>query len=316
MNTAAIIGNFDGVHLGHLHVIDTLKALAQQHLLAPMILTFDRHPLSLFKKDFKPAFITTLEERKALLEATGCKVCIVPFTPQFASITAREYMQQLHDDMHVRLLLLGYDNRFGKRNANENYEVYQQYGREIGIDVQLATPKETVITDACPEHEPALSRVHPEALEGKRRETAVFPSSSRIRQYIAEGNMEAATACLGRPFALSGTVIRGFQEGRKIGFPTANIPVPSGKILPPNGVYACDAIVDGTTRRAIVNIGTRPTYQGETLSIETHIPGYSADIYGKTLTLHLLRMIRPEMRFSSPEELRQQIIQDIEHITP
>lgn len=289
MQTAAIIGNFDGVHLGHLHVIETLKALAQQYSLTPMILTFDKHPLSLFKPDFKPAFITTMEERKVLLEATGCKVCILPFTREFANVTAREFMQQMHDEMGVRLLLLGYDNRFGKRNADENYDIYLQYGKEIGIDVRLATPKQSVLFD----------------------ETAVFPSSSRIRSYIAEGNIEAANDCLGRPYELSGAVVRGFQKGRKIGFPTANIPIPSGKILPPNGVYACNATVEGCTMPAIVNIGTRPTYSGESVSIETHIPGYSADIYGKTLTLQLLRMIRTERQFDSPEELRQQIAKDL-----
>lgn len=288
---AAIIGNFDGVHKGHQYVIDKLKSLAAKYDYEPVAITFDRHPRALFDASFKPAYLSTVEEKVSMLkEELGGEVAVMPFTRELAALDSKTFMKDvLLDEMGVKLLLLGYDNRFGRRNEEENFESYQRYGKGLGIKVILANPFD--VDD-------------------------VRVSSSYIRKKIMKGNVAEANRCLGRPYSITGTVVEGHQEGRKIGFPTANIIPPSEKIIPANGVYASQVHIDGdaTSYRGMTNIGVRPTYHGDGVTIETNIFGFNGDIYGKTITLEFLEKIRDEREFTSPEELRIQIEKDSEQI--
>lgn len=289
---AAVIGNFDGVHTGHRYVLDRLKEVAAKYNMSPLVITFDKHPRELFDATFKASFLTTLDEKVALLESIVDNVKVLSFNRELAQVSAHDFMEKyLRDEFGVRLLLLGYDNRFGKRNHTETFEDYQHYGKELGIKVLLANPVD---------------------VEGVR------VSSSHVRHAVEEGQMEEATMCLGRPYSVSGKVIEGYKEGRKIGFPTANILPPAHKLLPPNGVYASSVVLDGKKYQGMTNIGTRPTYHNvkpdNSVTIETNIFDFIGDIYGKEITVEFLRKVRDEKKFASPEELKEQITLDKEFI--
>lgn len=296
---AAVIGNFDGVHLGHRYVIDHLRKLASERHLMPMAITFDQHPRAVFQTDFHPEFLNTPEERISMLRAVvdpdntndaNDSVFMLHFTKETAGISARQFMQEtLRDKLNVRLLLLGYDNHFGKRTPGEGFEAYREYGRELGIEVLQAEPFDV---------------------------DSIRISSSGIRSLIKQGNISQANSCLGYMYSITGTVVHGYEEGRKIGFPTANILPPAGKLMPPNGVYESEVVIEGETkvRRSITNIGTRPTFNGSNITIETNIIGFIGNIYGKVITVSLKRMLRPEMQFDSPQALKEQIRKDREMI--
>lgn len=293
---AAVIGNFDGVHKGHLSVIERLQNVAREHNLMPLVITFDRHPRAVLQPEWQPELLSDLPERVRLLDkalrlsdeqSDGEKVCVLNFTKEMAAMPAYDFMAKvLCDRLNVRLLLLGYDNRFGRCNPDENAETYRSYGKELGIEVLVAEPIN---------------------VDGVR------VSSSLIRSLLREGRIEEANACLGYRYSLTGTVVHGYEEGRKIGFPTANILPPDGKLMPPNGVYESEVVIEGEqkVRRGMTNIGTRPTYNGSDVTVETNILDFIGNIYGKVITVRLLRRIREEMRFASPAELKEHIEKDI-----
>lgn len=292
MNTkntyCATIGFFDGVHLGHQHVIHTLNAMARESDMKSMVITFDRHPRQVVQPDYAPQLITPLDDKVALIADAGVdRVQVLCFSREMAQMSARDFMQTvLHDRLGVRRLLIGYDNRFG-HNRTEGFEQYAEYGREMGIGVEGNTPVD---------------------IDGQR------VSSSLVRRLIAEGDVEEARRCMGHCFEISGTVGHGFQEGRRLGFPTANI-VPECKeqILPKRGVYAVDVSINGGGwLRAMMNVGDNPTFARNRLTLEAHIIGFDADIYGMHVRARFLRRLRDEQCFGSVEELRQQLCRDME----
>lgn len=295
--SACIIGNFDGVHLGHRHIINRLKEIGQERNLHTIAVTFNTHPRALFDSSFTPSYLTTIEEKTALLRESGIdEVRVIPFTREFAGTTARDFMKySLRDEMGVKVLLLGYDNRFGKRNMDEDFHAYEQYGKEFGIEVLLA-----------------------EAVDVEEQGENVRVSSSHIRHLIAEGRVEEATQCLGRHFCVSGTVVHGHEEGRRMGFPTANIMPQPTKLLPPNGAYETMVTVEGSDAapmQAMTNIGYRPTFKDEkAITIETNIFDFTGDLYDKDITIAFVRKIRDEQAFPSTEALRQQLIKDREEV--
>lgn len=285
--TVACIGNFDGVHSGHRYILSRLKEVAKEKSMKPLVITFDHHPRELFDENFTPAFLTTLDEKVTLLRREVEDVLVMPFTRDFAQITAYDFMKDyLRDEMGVKVLLLGYDNRFGKRNNTEDFNTYREYGEQLGIEVLLANPVD---------------------VDGVR------VSSSQVRHAVAAGRMEEASISLGRPYSITGTVIEGHHEGRRIGFPTANILPPAGKLIPPRGVYATQVRINNHLYRAMTNIGVRPTYHDnsmDTITIETNVFDFIGDIYGDIISVEFLRKVRDEQQFASPEELRQQIEKD------
>lgn len=229
----ATIGFFDGVHRGHQFLIDEVKTEAAKAGLQSLVITFDRHPRQVLQQSYQPQLLTTLDEKLRLLSLTGIDdIYVLHFTQDMAALTAKEFMSQiLHDKLNVRKLVIGYDNRFGHNRA-EGFDDYVQYGRDLGIEVIQA---------------------HPFEISG------VKVSSSVVRAFLNGGEVEMAKRCLGRPFMLSGTVVRGFQEGRKMGFPTANLQTAEGLLIPADGVYAVKVKVCDTGKwlPAMTNIGTR-----------------------------------------------------------
>lgn len=288
----ATIGFFDGVHIGHCHLINMLKKVARERGVEACVITFDRHPRQVVQPEWCPEMLTTLEEKTQLLEATGIDRCeVLHFDREMANQSAHDFMQHtLKEKMGVSILVTGYDNRFG-HNRSEGFEDYVRYGKEIGIEVI----KGEELTDGS-------NNV----------------SSSSIRRMLKEGRIEDATRCLGREYQLTGTVVGGEHIGRTIGFPTANIrPDDSSKLIPANGVYAVDVwsqAGDINRERAMLNIGTRPTFNGTATTIEVHIPHFAGNLYGSTLSIAFLRKIREERKFDSPEALVEQLNKDLNNI--
>jgi riboflavin kinase/FMN adenylyltransferase len=295
---ATTVGFFDGVHCGHRFLIDQLRSEAKKHGLKSMVITFDRHPRQVLHADWEPLLLTTLEEKRQLLEATGIDcLTLLPFTVEMAQLTARQFLQDvLARQLGVKLLLTGYDNHFGHRSANssEGFSQYERYGREAGISVVEAKPLAAPL-DFAPN-----SNV----------------SSSLVRRLLNEGLVEQAATCLGREYSICGTVEHGHEQGRLLGFPTANLNVePHTRLVPRGGVYAVRVRVPDSSHYlpAVTNIGTRPTFgSSQQQTVETYIHNYSANLYGQPLTISFVARLRSEKQFGSTEELAQQMALDVE----
>ncbi len=278
---AVAIGTFDGVHRGHVAVLEKLREVASEEDLQPVAITFDRHPLSLIAPQRAPKAITSVERKAELIRRHGVTPVIMPFDEKMRSTTARDWMRMLHDDMDVKALVVGYDNTFGSDGVNMSVADYRRIGEETGIRVEEA---------------PYVPDV----------------SSSAIRKAVAAGDIALANNLLGRDFTLRGIVVAGNRLGRTIGFPTANLEPAPGIEIPGNGVYAAMATLpDGSKHPAVVNIGVRPTVRrGNALTIEAHILNWKGDLYGHEIKLAFHARLRDEVRFNSIEALRQQIEKD------
>lgn len=288
----ATIGFFDGVHRGHQFLIANVREEARKAGLPSLVITFDRHPRQVLSQDYQPRLLTTLDRKLQLLSLTGVdNVAVLHFTKEMAALSARDFMQQiLRDKLNVRELIIGYDNRFGHNRA-EGFDDYVGYGKEIGIQVRQATP--FAVGD-------------------------IKVSSSLTRSFLEGGEVEMATRCLGRPYELSGMVVKGFQQGRKLGFPTANLDTGnSGLLIPKGGVYAVKASIDNHQRLllAMMDIGTRPTYGGTRLSLEVNIFNFHGSLYGKRLTVQFFKRMRDDRKFESIEDLAAQLQKDKESVT-
>lgn len=286
----ATIGFFDGVHRGHRFLIERLKEDAKAAGLESTVITFERHPRQVLSSDYQPKLLTTFEEKRLLLSRTGVDNCaVLQFDRQMAQMTAREFMERvLAGLLNVKRLYIGYDHRFG-HNREEGFEDYVRYGRELGIEVLQNTAFD---------------------LEG------VNVSSSVIRSFLQEGEVEMAARCLGYPYFVSGKVMPGVQEGRKLGFPTANIEVTAEKLIPASGVYAVTARLEGSAalKPAMMNIGTRPTFGENEQTLEVHILDFEDNIYGKELLVSFDRRLRGERKFRSAEDLADQLRKDAEEV--
>lgn len=282
----ATIGFFDGVHRGHQFMIDSLTTMAHAQGRQSLVITFDRHPRQVVHADYVPQLITTTDEKLQLLHATAAdRIEVLHFDAQMAQLSAYEFMRQvLHEKYGVAMLLTGYDNRFGHNRA-EGFADYVRYGEEMGMEVLQNTPID---------------------IDGMR------VSSSLIRRLVVEGNITEASNCMGHPYSITGSVAHGFQEGRRIGFPTANIvPESAEKLVPGNGVYATRVSVEGGEwMPAMLNIGTNPTFQRQQTTIEAHIIGFEGDIYGRKVRVKFGRKLRDEQRFESVEALQKQLEAD------
>ena len=296
---AATIGFFDGVHQGHQYLLRRLVDEARQAGLLSCVITFDRHPRQVLQTDYCPRLLTTFEERKELLAQTGIDLCVIlPFSPEMAALSAKDFMKDiLLDRIGVKRLYIGYDHRFG-HNRSEGFEDYVRYGEEMGMEV--------LQNDAF-----ALSPSTDEAVEQES------VSSSSIRKALLQGNVDEARMLLGYPYFLSGKVVDGEHEGRKMGFPTANIDVTcKEKLLPAPGAYVVEVSIEGEEKAlpGMMNIGTRPTFGENNLSLEVHVLDYSGNLYGKMLTVSFLERLREEHRFVSTEELREQLMSDAQQV--
>lgn len=271
----ATIGMFDGVHRGHRFVLSQVVQEAQQRGLQSLVITFDR----------QQPLLTPLADKRVLLSKAGIdRIEALPFTDALKAMTARQFMQQvLKEQLHVKLLLIGYDNRFGHNRA-EGFDDYVRYGQELGIEVRQL---------------PACGTV----------------SSSLIRQYLQAGRVAEAAECLGHSYTIAGRVTHGEHIGTQLGFPTANIkPEHPLQIIPAPGAYAVNVRVGGSIepKPAMMNIGLRPTFQGRHLTLEAHILHLDEDLYGQLLYVSFVERLRQEQRFDSPDALKQQLRQDAE----
>ena len=283
----ATIGFFDGVHRGHQFLIKQVCDEAKASGMESAVITFDEHPRKVLHQDYQPRLLSTLEEKLILLSRTGIDNAVVlHFDREMAGLSAHDFMEKvLHDRLNVKKLIIGYDNRFGHNRA-EGFDDYVRMGHEMGIEVIQSQ---------------AFS------LDG------VNVSSSYIRKLIEKGELELANKCLGYPYGIYGKVVSGYQEGRKLGFPTANLDLSgSGQLVPANGVYGVKVRLQDSMqyRRGMMNIGTRPTFNGKNLSIEAYIFDFSGDIYGQTLVAAFIHRIRDEHKFDSAEELAEQMRND------
>lgn len=279
----ASIGFFDGVHRGHLCLIEQLRDEAERRGMGSLLVTFDRHPRTVLSPSQVPPLLTTLEEKERLLRETGVsEIAILPFTLELSRLSAREFMEQvLRRELGVEVLILGYDHAFG--HGGGSLDDYVRWGRETGIEVVRA-------------HE--LS--------------SLMVSSSKCRRLIEEGDVRGAAEMLGRFYTLSGEVVRGFHVGHELGFPTANLQVDTEKVMPRNGAYAVWAtLADGERHGGMLNIGTRPTIgNGETTSVEVNLLDYDGNLYDQRLTVEFVARLRDERRFDSRSELMSQLALD------
>lgn len=286
---AATIGCFDGVHRGHRYLIGQVCQEAAQRGLSSALITFPVHPRQVMQSDYRPQLLSCLQQKTDLLQQQPADYCIMlPFTRELSMLSAYEFMRLLRDRYQVKVLVIGYDHRFG-HNRSEGFEDYCRYGRELGMEI-----------------------VHARALV----EDELSISSSTIRNLLKQGEVERANHFLGYRYYLDGVVVGGYKVGRTLGFPTANLqPSCPDKLIPAEGVYAVYAYVKGRRYAGMLNIGHRPTVDnGNNLSIEAHILDFSDNIYNRYLRIEFMHFIRPEQKFGNLEALRAQLRNDRETV--
>ena len=280
------IGVFDGVHLGHQQVIRQAVTDAENFEAVPVVVTFDRHPKAVVAPEKMPLFIYRIPQRLQAIEALGVEATwLIPFDHQFSRQPAEEFIRNLTRDFgRLYSVSVGSGFTFGYQRGG-NVELLRRLGTEYGFLVR------------------GLAEV---SLDG------AVVSSTRVRAALRAGDFEAVHQMLGREYALSGQVVHGDGLGRKLGFPTANLDV-AGLVLPPNGVYAIHAMVEGRPRRAMLNIGVRPTLRDPApqLRVEAHLLDFEGDLYGRDLSLTFVGRLRDEQKFPSLDALREQIALDI-----
>ena len=283
----ATIGFFDGVHRGHRFLIDRVIEEAQRLGMSSAVITFDRHPREVLQTDYQPDLLSTLDEKLLLLSKTHVdNTVVLHFDASLAALTAHDFMRDvLQRQLKVRKLIIGYDNRFG-HNRSEAFDDYVRYGKELGIEVIRA---DAFLPDD------------------------VRVSSSVIRTCLREGRVEEANRLLGYDYTIESRIVSGYQNGRKMGFPTANLDVTRcQQLLPASGVYAVLVRLKDSVgwKRGMMNIGHRPTFNGTTTSMEVNLFNFSGDLYGQELLVSFISKIRDEHKFDSIDALAEQLQHD------
>jgi riboflavin kinase/FMN adenylyltransferase len=285
-NAVVTIGTFDGVHLGHRKIIAGIKELAESTGGETVLLTFFPHPrMILHPEDENIKLINTIAEKAQLLEEMGIEhLIITPFSRDFSNQTAEEYIRDvLVNKIGTKKIVIGYDHRFGK-DRQGGLEDLLRLGPVYGFDV-VEIPEQDI--------------------------NDVAVSSTRVRSALLEGKIELANTLLGYPFYITGTVVRGDQLGRQIGYPTANIVIPERyKLVPSHGIFAARVKIDGVTHDGMAYIGSRPTINGLTRNIEVNIFDFDQDIYNRQIQMQFLNFVRDDMKFDSLDELKVQIAKD------
>ncbi len=285
--TALTIGNFDGVHRGHQFVLSRLNAVAKEHGLPAVVLTFEPHPVKVLYPDKDFHQVLPFHERRRLIQRYGADaLATLPFTLETAKTPAKDWVREvLVEKLSVKHLLIGYDFSFGRGRDGEAGHL-QELGRQFGFDVEQVP-----------------------AVEEDDRPI----SSSRVRRLVEAGEIHKATMLIGRPFHLSGAVVRGEGRGRDLGFPTANLDT-EWDLLPHIGVYAAVAMVEGKPLMAAVSIGHNPTFAMHELRIEAHVLDFSGDLYNEEITLHFVRRLRDEKKFQDVAHLVTAMDSDVERV--
>ncbi len=283
--TFVAVGSFDGVHRGHQRLLNRMAQKAREANARTAVLTFFPHPKRVLQKLAGRYYLTTIEDRVALLGELGIDLAVtLPFTEEIRLTRAADFMAQLRQSLDLRQLwggnfVLGY-----KREGTIPF--LRQLGPKLGFSVHQVS--------------------------GMVEWDGRLVSSSRIRAGLQAGDIAEVNGCLGRPYHLTGEVVMGDRRGRTIGFPTANLSVWEEQILPANGVYAAYAWVDGRRYLAATNVGVRPTVNGQTITVEAHLLDFDRELYGRPLKLAFVRRIRPEQKFDDLDRLKAQIQADVQ----
>ncbi|MFZ1701879.1 MAG: bifunctional riboflavin kinase/FAD synthetase [Pyrinomonadaceae bacterium] len=282
--TVLTLGVFDGLHLGHQRIMQTVVTRARAVGAVPTAITFDPHPRAVLHPESAPPLLQTLDQRLANFDVLGIEQAIViKFDREFAGQPAEDFLTDIvHDRLHAREVYLGHGFAFGKDRGG-NIELLRSMGNKLGF---------------------VADEVEEVQLRGRR------VSSSAIRRLLAEGRVNLARRMLGRPYGVEGVIIRGNRRGHTIGFPTANLK-PHNRVIPRFGVYATATLIDGVWRKSITNIGVRPTFESDAEpSIESYIFDFDRDLYGDVLRVRFLHRIRDERKFNGIDELKAQIEKD------
>ena len=281
----ATIGTFDGIHIGHQKILNSLARFAKENSLKSVVITFDPHPRKVINKKNSIELINTIEEKKEKIKTLGIDYLIVQkFDEKFSETEANKFVEILKNNINIKKLIVGYDHRFGK-NRNADINDLKKYGKELNFEV-----------------------IEIDALEIEE----VNISSTKIRSAIKEGNIRLANSYLGYNFFLSGEVVKGHSRGKKLGFPTANLKIDEDKIIPKNGVYLVKSKIDHQDIYGMMNIGYNPTFNNKSKKIETHFFNLNKNLYGKIIKIELLEYIREEKRFETVDDLIQRLKLDRE----
>jgi riboflavin kinase / FMN adenylyltransferase len=283
----ATIGTFDGVHRGHLGLLKPLIAGARAAGAASVVVTFEPHPRCVLDPDHCPPNLTTLDEKAWLLDQLGLDhLVVIPFTPQLAALSAAAFMQRLRRGMQLQHLVIGQDHRFGHGRSGDP-AFLRRFGATHGFTVEVA---------------PTVAR-------GR---TSI--SSSRIRRLVLLGQVRAAAQLLGRDYLIRSSVEHGAKRGRQLGFPTANLRIAPNKLIPPNAIYASRVNINGQTYGGATSIGFRPTFGGNTLTVEVFVLDFDDDLYDKLISVWFVQRLRAEKRFATVPALQQQMARDVENV--
>lgn len=287
LNSQSIVtvGMFDGLHLGHRHLLSQMMRLSAERGLSPVVVTFDRHPRQVLHPDEPMSLLSTYNERMRLLDGCGVPtVVLVHFDRETALLGACDFTRQfLCNRLNMRMLLLGYDNMFGSRQVND-FDRLPQLAKELDFEI---------------EHDEAV------LLDG------VEISSTKVRKALCAGDIATANRMLGANYCISGTVVHGRHVGGSLGFPTANVMLQDTcKLIPAEGVYALRAFVDGHEYAAMANIGPQPTFHSENPAIEVHLIDFKGDIYGNEIRLEFVARLRDIIAFENSENLVEQLNKD------
>lgn len=281
---ALSLGMFDGVHRGHISIIDHLKSVAESRKYQSAILTFWPHPRLVFNPHEELKLLNTLEEKTLLLEQAGIDTLLLKeFDDSFRNLSGEAFIREvLVEQLHVKYLVIGHDHVFGKDKSG-NFQLLQQLSAELGYEVKQV-----------------------EAVKEKE----VNISSTKIRNSLATGDIMAANHMLGYAYSLTGKVVDGKKIGRTIGYPTANIEVDALKLLPKKGAYIVEVSLKGQFYKGMLSIGTNPTVNGSQLTAEVYILDFDADIYGETITVKFRDFLHEEIKFESLEQLIARLDED------
>ena len=285
-NPIVTTGTFDGVHLGHQKIISRLKDVAQKYEGETVLLTFYPHPrMVLFPDDNELKLLNTQQEKIQLLEQYGVDHLIIyPFTKEFSRLTSVEFVRNiLVNSIHTKRLIIGYNHHFG-RNREGSFEHLKEFGPIYGFDVEEIPAKDI---------------------------DNIEISSTKIRKALQAGDVEMASSYLGHSYSITGNVVKGYEKGRIIGYPTANIVVEDKyKLIPADGVYAVKAEVRGKLYGGMLNVGNNPTIEGKGRSIEVNIFDFNETIYGEDATIYFIKRLRDELKFAGLDELKDALAID------
>jgi riboflavin kinase/FMN adenylyltransferase len=283
--TILTLGTFDGVHVGHKKILERVTQNTENGKHESLVLTFFPHPRMVLHGQSEVKLLNTIDEKINLLEKAGIQNLVIhPFDEKFSRLTAEEFVKTvLVDRFQIQKIIIGHDHRFGKNRTADINDLIA-FGQQYNFEVEQISVQEI---------------------------DAVSISSTKIRNALMEGNMALANDYLGYDYFLTGTIAKGKQLGRTIGFPTANLKIKENyKLIPQNGAYVVKSIIDQKTVYGMMNIGYNPTVAGENLSIEIHYFNFDQDIYDQKITVSILERLRPEQKFGSVDLLKEQLKKD------